>query len=749
MGRRGKPNQPEWDTLNKKLIAAVNADISRLAALSPLDPQRPLADSKKAIASAMVRTRKVEQSVASLQARLANSALPSDEIARRRLLQALDEAMRTEFAAGGEEPPRDYLAFLNPEEYARRAMRDEVDAMEEEEEGRVGEAEDDRLADLSQDLLARATKRDNFLNRLPRLRVPCIVYSATGRQREIPDAIQVAKDFVRVRDNSLLVVLGEFGSGKSELLRRAAETALQRGLIPILLAYTDLAPWLATADATSAVESLLDTFSTACAAEFRSIVAKAPEKVVVLIDAFDEANLSVEVADPGPDLQRLSSLLTAGVKVAVATRRSVRSTPAQFLNQIGPAALRRELGVKACHIVELLPCELDQVDGALTQLPPEQAQIMRDYLSTSPHIQMDRVRRPLVLQMLIDLPASSFSANETFSIYRLYDVYAETILDREGDRTGSPIPTDKKREMLRHVAREMFFSQLGRAEARVARERLQHIIQEEVSRPANAEWAAEPTSHGHDWFLDFIRSTPLVVPAGPRRDFESVFEFVHHSLFEFFLTQHFVEEFHAEQRFGLQDNRHSVRAFDSLLPYFIRAQFVEQEHILEELAVAPTTSNLDRLLAFFLIEDSPRILDLLHRSVEHGYLKSLNDAETRFESYFMKKVVRFQLVLLDDGIGRALSYVADARRHEVDQQLDIEVHTFAAGQRPTDFLLKRTRNPQLQNALPIFVYRLGQFGDARAIDRLETLKSQSQEPMFHALVDEAIASILMRDAVTP
>jgi hypothetical protein len=217
-------------------------------------------------------------------------------------------------------------------------------------------------------------------------------------------------------------------------------------------------------------------------------------------------------------------------------------------------------------------------------------------------------------------------------------------------------------------------------------------------------------------------------------------------VFEFFLTQHLVSEFSDHGAFGLKDDRHSVRAFDSLLPYFLRSRFGAgfREQELMRLARDRGTSHLDRLLCLFFLEDSPRIVDLLRE--DPSYRSFLSEAEWTFDSFFMQKMVRFQLCLLDQGIGRALAYVTDVRTREVDADQDIEVHTFAARQNPTDFLLARLNNAVLSNVHPIIVFRLGLFGDRRAVAPLKQYAENVVDPLFRSLIDEALCRVEQRIA---
>jgi hypothetical protein len=604
------------------------------------------------------------------------------------------------------------------------------------------------LNDASTALLTQAQERDRFHVPLPRLRVPCSVVSQDGSIEEFDDALDVAERFVDSPSASLLVVLGEVGSGKSELLRRLAQRAHEaEHPVPLLIDYADMAKHLTKGTGSSAIKTRLEAFSATAAAEFNTLIDTDPARVMLLIDAFDEINVSLHVNDSPPQAQSLLPFVGERLKTIVAARRSLAASPDAMRSVFSG------LSNDAYLIVELQPCELEDVDKALERLPEAQAETMRDYLLRGEHIQMSRVRRPLFLQMLMDLP-SHMLKDKGSSIYELYDLYADVTLDRDILRKASIIPRLSKRRILQNVAQDMFDLQVLRTEARLEPDAVTQRVVEEVERPDNADWTKAPNGAGYNWHNDFNHTNHLVVErSGSLAKVAREVVFVHQSMFEFFLTQHFATLFQTTGRFGLEDGAHSVRAFDSLLPYFLRSQFglgkdPNLEAELVRMVTHPDTSNIDRLLGFFFLEDSPQIRKLL-RSAEGTYRLFLHDAASKFDSFFMEKVVRYQLTLLDVGIGRALAYVTDARVREIDTDQDIEVHTFAAGQDPTEFLLARLANPHLWTARPITVYRLGLFGDERAVAPLEGLAAElgpGSDPCLRALVDEAIAEILGRTA---
>jgi hypothetical protein len=604
------------------------------------------------------------------------------------------------------------------------------------------------LQAASEALREQAQGKGRFRVQMPLLRVPFSMVSRSTAIGDGEDALAFANDFIADPTVNLLIVLGEVGSGKSELLRQLAKGNGNREAspLPLLLDYAEMSKHLAASNGSQAITQSLERCSGKVATEFSDIVKSEPSRLLLLIDAFDEINIALHVNDTPPTPHVIPPFVHDGLKTVVAARQSLGASAEAMAN-----VFERYPDI-SYQILELKPCDLDEVGRALEELADDQASVIHDYLRRDKHIQMSRVRRPLFLQMLMDLPPEMLEKEGGLSIWELYDRYVDVTLDTDIQRKVTLIPRESKRKILQNVAKDAFDRQVSRSEAQLEPSHVEQRVTEEINNPENRHWVEAPSGNEYDWVGDFNRSNHLLVdhPTSYARSTRQV-EFVHQSLFEFFLTQHFATRFATDGSFGLEDDTHSVRAFDSLLPYFLRSQLgIHNEPHLEEelirLVKSSESSNIDRLLGFFFLEDSPQILEALN-DTDNAYRAYLHRAASQFESFFMQKVVRYQITLLDTGMGQALAYVSDARAREKDRDQDIEVHTFAAGQDPTEFLLARLENDRLQNAKPITVYRLGQFADSRAIKPLEMLRDNAMgklDPCLDALIEEAIDSISSR-----
>lgn len=610
------------------------------------------------------------------------------------------------------------------------------------------------LTDVCEEFLARSRRRDDFVTQLPRIPVP---YSGLAvqptdnggahRSKVNGDDIEEASKEYIAGDTKLLVILGVFGSGKSEVLRRMASAMLPiTSSIPLLVSFSDIGAVLASKDPITAVPMMLNDISPLAAQEFRHELKRNPGRIALLIDAYDEANLSAEdeklIPSPGPTW--LTRLLDAGIRVVVSARKTAAVDVESFVDLIRFAEARIEGRSRAGYrILELAPCRRDDVLDSLALLPSGKAKTMRRYFEADSRLQMESARRPLFLKMVADMDPGIRSDDEQISLYRLYDLYVTKTLERDHRSGASQISVENKRLILEHIAYAMVGNQIELRAARIATaEASKRVMQFGHHGGADAD-SGELGRIEKALFNDFERSNHILVPEGVGPASAKFRSFVHHTLYEFFLANHFDTSLATAGTFGVPDDSRALRAFDSLLPYFMRAVLGHHRYDdLNNMVRSDTASNNDRLLGLFFLEDTPHILDALRQSPP-SYLDFLRHTEGPSDNFFMSKVARFQLILAENSIGRALWYVSDIREREVEQHIDIEVHTFGDQPNPTDFLLQRLANPLLKAAGPVFVYRLGQRGDIRALPHLQSY-TEHHDPAFRAIALEAIELVQAR-----
>jgi hypothetical protein len=166
----------------------------------------------------------------------------------------------------------------------------------------------------------------------------------------------------------------------------------------------------------------------------------------------------------------------------------------------------------------------------------------------------------------------------------------------------------------------------------------------------------------------------------------------------------------------------------------------ELRDAIRQIVLRPRLTVADRLILLYFLEDEADFAALLD-SAPTGYLDELSQLEGSVESFFLKKMIRYQLVV----VGRydAAAYVGEVKQHEDERGLEAEARLHGAERGVTQQLLARLRNPALERARLITIYRLGQLGDASAIEPLDWVGAAAGGPVAQA-ARQAIAEIRTR-----
>lgn len=617
-------------------------------------------------------------------------------------------------------------------------------------EAQAGTTGDNEFDQVTLSLLGKigatlARDRTTEESALPLLPVPASIVSSGKAEESVDDIYHWSDSLGTSRQGALNVLLGDFGAGKSEFLTRLSQKQMEERC-PVYVDYrlvadrgTGLRPLLGRIAHVLAEEGGLS------AQQVEDTLTSELNRTLLLIDGLDEANLMVARNAPSlaQELKQLASLAASGASVIAAARPSIRMSPSTILRSVTP----NELGTSTASVLELKPVDPTAISNAVRTVRPEAAAWINERLQKAPLSTLQALRRPLFIQMILQLPIADFPGVDELSLVEIYSHFVGTALARDADRGLSLIPADVKWEILASLASDMLTVQTKRPDPRLSLAELQVRIVEAVARDYDHVWTGTATAAEYHWSVDFLETNHVLsTKVSARPGASPTVRFNHQSFYEYFLSVHFLRELDFNGRFGLRDTEHSVRAFDSLLPHFMRASVTPaQQETLEQVVASGRLSFLDRLLALFLLEDSSRFRSLLLGAGDE-YETFLHRAEAALDSFFMRKVVKYQLIGLDGGIGRALAYVSDLRSHEMAEDQSVEVHTFGAGVSPTAFLLGRLSNPDLANAMPITVYRLGQFGDETALQALLELREQARDPSFVALIDEATVRVLARKA---
>lgn len=144
---------------------------------------------------------------------------------------------------------------------------------------------------------------------------------------------------------------------------------------------------------------------------------------------------------------------------------------------------------------------------------------------------------------------------------------------------------------------------------------------------------------------------------------------------------------------------------------------------------------MDRLLVFYLLEDDPDLEAVLTQAPEQ-YWTDLEAHYSRTHSFFLKKAILYQLILI--GKHDCDMYIG-LLKEEQEHDVRLEAALLHVDGDHTKFLLERLKNPALQRAQAVTVFRLGQLGDIRSIPALSELGGV--RPELSGLCLEAIKKI--------
>jgi hypothetical protein len=214
-------------------------------------------------------------------------------------------------------------------------------------------------------------------------------------------------------------------------------------------------------------------------------------------------------------------------------------------------------------------------------------------------------------------------------------------------------------------------------------------------------------------------------------------------IYQYFLAQDLIENLVVYSRLGFLPTPRSLYVLNSFTPYFLRRlSLAVPEQSVAHMIESPSSSYIDRMLGFFFIEDAPGTVPLLRRE-SRSYRQFIKNVGDIFSSVLMRKVARFQLILLSDSFELAFKYVDELRHSDYDNVDDMDAHV--GDQSPTSFLLERLTKADLYAALPITVYRLGQQGEDRAVEPLLCLHRRTRSVRLRSLIEESVNEINNRN----
>lgn len=582
---------------------------------------------------------------------------------------------------------------------------------------------------------------------LPRMNVSAAVYRRPPTW-EVVDGEPVSllrQWFTEASSSNLAVVLGPFGSGKTDVLVTFAEwlraSAAER--LTMFALYRDVAPGDSRAGDQSLCDRLLKLYKLD-APELQQRVNEQLAGAVIVIDGFDEVWGSTHRSSP--DLTHLRSLLDVNARVVVAARRHFGLAADPFIGQLLDPALLAQAGVKQPIILGLRPPAFDEVKSVLSGTQAAQTTEVLEYLTRFSAKEVQHLFRPLLLQMLLLITDDLSQERAVMSVATLYRRYTNNVLQRDYSQHLSEIPPDAKRLILITAAGDALKSTYsgGAAYSPTVPQCNYDDVSLRVLEVLDKFRLADPSK---DRTRDFAHTNHLLRPVSAEAWDSQVgrhFDFSHPTFFELFCAEHLLSRLSDRRSLELPDTDFVESLFDSLVPYFLAAYVTTSAYgFLRQLVSRETIGFCERSLCLRLLEDDPELPELMRR-VPESYWTTCRQNENRTHSFFLKKIIKFQLILRENSESRALDFVQLIRDDERVEHRDLEAYLFATRTSRDSYLLKRLYNENLRAARAVTILRLGQLGGDYALNELRKYPQSGLSERTTSLLREAIQMIQER-----
>jgi hypothetical protein len=530
-----------------------------------------------------------------------------------------------------------------------------------------------------------------------------------------------------VSESNLVAFMGEFGTGKSTVLEAMEQSAA---------AHAD--------DVTLENFDALDIASLLAADESARNGAH-----VLLIDNFDApAALTSESQLHPPDLRTLRPLLERGYRIAIATQRVAEGPPDELLRQLNHVRSLGPMHVRRAHLLRMQPwswASMREWIGGLDEIDPSMRRSLLQSARTCADHNLPCI--PMIVSMLFDLSGPEREGIRSTNLVQLYDEYTEVAIGRNYDVGRSHIPGLVHGDILRDLAEDIFFgrgdyeqpgSRLSVSEVRLRERVVERVLQ-------HGTLMSENPQDDYDWINDFTNSTHFLTNVGERGPNRRRFSFQHDSFYDFFVAQSLLRSIRRHEPPGLELNQTPMSmSFESLVVPFIKGLLEpEDTETLRSLVSRPRLGWMDRLLFFHLLEDEPGFRSAL-MDAPRSYLDDLDAVANDPERFFLRKLALYQLVVAERADPEA--YMALVTRAEAEDPRAIEIERRLQSSRtkaPAELLLDRLRNPDLLPVAPITLYRLGQMGNAGALEAIAEFAQV--HPHLRRHCDDAAAAL--RDRV--
>jgi hypothetical protein len=354
---------------------------------------------------------------------------------------------------------------------------------------------------------------------------------------ETPSLLDATLQWLEIDEAPLLLVLGDFGSGKSFLLRQLARQVQTRfpHLVPMLvelrklhLEKSNALKTLLVMHLVNAQENLIDINAV------EQMVASG--QVILLIDGFDELAQRVTYGEVEALLDPILSAVTEKAKVVLTSRTQHFYSDSQWRTALSEQ-VHVVTGSRQVRIVDFDPDEIRTFLVNLERLRGNSDRYADERLTLIKRIKdlHDLSRNPRMLSFIADLPAADLRAAQnrtgrisSADLYGIlvnrwldFEVHRWLEIDRDGrDSHGTP---QRYREQLREALDKLAFTLWDTKEQDVGLKQLEQAAARALSGWEELHFNKEQAAHA-------LGSGSLLVRHGDR------FSFIHRSVMEYLVA---------------------------------------------------------------------------------------------------------------------------------------------------------------------------------------------------------------------
>jgi len=374
-----------------------------------------------------------------------------------------------------------------------------------------------------------------------------IIEDGTGKKYSLKNYVN---DWL-VDDTNLLVILGDFGIGKtSYTLKLASELVEKRklentGIIPVRI---ELKSYREAIDYEAMIISHLSDFKVNTTGYQAFDFLLRTGKVLLILDAFDEMAVQVNEEITKENFDELYKAVNGKSKVILTCRThyfrehpEIESliydihAPEGFRSPQGTALYKSISGRKNCRICFLQPFDNPQIAEYLRKALDEEKEKAQQILAKNKGLK-DLANRPVLLAMIAQSFNDISKRGDIPSTTALYEVYIQKWIERDDSRTN--LTKEGKEKLAEALAGKLWFESRGNTiHYSELRPLVEHHFKSRIRVPQDVEYAE------HE-----VRTASFLT-----RDAEGNYGFAHRSFMEFFLARKFADEIKRNQiiNFGM------------------------------------------------------------------------------------------------------------------------------------------------------------------------------------------------------